>query len=147
MLSAQTRPGCGQVRRAGRDGFRGEPPGVGGSRRTRSGIPRVRPRSRRRVLSSPCLVLCRGRGSDLGKFLEWNRSPCGLGGVNTEEGQRKGDFVKWCVTWMVLKLSLCQVGETEARVTAEARGVGCEVVRAALENLSLASGPPPPIPL
>lgn len=38
--------------------------------------------------SSPHLVwgLCRGRGSDLGKFLEWNRSPCywGGGGMRTE---------------------------------------------------------------
>lgn len=31
--------------------------------------------------------------------------------VNTEEGEGKGDFVKWCVTWMVLKLFLCQVGK------------------------------------
>ena len=113
-FSAQTRPSCGQVPRAGQDGFRGEP---SGGQQAVGGPAAEEPAPGRARAGGPFAHLvwgCVGGGGVIRESF-WNGIDLAgvCGGVKTEaeEGQEKSDFIIWCVTPGGFKTQDCQVGK------------------------------------
>ena len=126
MFSAQTRSSCGQVPRAGRDGFRGEPPG---GQQAVGGPTAEDPAPGRARAGGPFAHLvwgCVGGGEVIWKSFCNEIGLAGVcGGVKTEaeEGEEKSAFIIWCVTPGGFKILHLSGGETDQKLVEWGGGV------------------------